>query len=108
MFEGFERKRVDCGEATINCVVAGNGPPVLLLHGFPQTWWEWRPVVEHLAQDFRVLMPDLRGLGFQVGELLDQAVDIERVDRLGVFGEPHVGHERRVLLAVANRQRWLG
>jgi haloacetate dehalogenase len=36
MFEGFERKKVDIGGLTINCVIAASGPPVLLLHGFPQ------------------------------------------------------------------------
>ena len=50
MFEGFARKRVDCGAATINCVVAGNGPPVLLLHGFPQNLAEWARVAPLLAE----------------------------------------------------------
>ena len=38
--------------------------PVLLLHGFPQHWWEWRKVIPHLAQDYRVIAPDLRGAGW--------------------------------------------
>jgi haloacetate dehalogenase len=63
MFEGFERKRVDCGEATINCVVGGNGPPVLLLHGFPQNLAEWARVAPLLAKKFTIVCADLRGYG---------------------------------------------
>ena len=63
MFEGFAQKRVDCGEATINCAVAGNGPPVLLLHGFPQNLAEWARVAPLLAKKFTVVCADLRGYG---------------------------------------------
>jgi haloacetate dehalogenase len=63
MFEGFARKRADCGEATIDCVVAGNGPPVLLLHGFPQNLAMWARVAPLLAKKFTVVCADLRGYG---------------------------------------------
>lgn len=63
MFEGFAKKRVDCGEATINCVVAGNGPPVLMLHGFPQNLAMWARVAPLLAKKFTVVCADLRGYG---------------------------------------------
>lgn len=43
--------------------VAGNGPPLLLLHGFPQTRAMWRPIVPALSQDFTVVTADLRGYG---------------------------------------------
>jgi pimeloyl-ACP methyl ester carboxylesterase len=43
---------------------AGDGPPVLLLHGWPQHWWTWRRVVAPLAPHARLLMLDLRGLGW--------------------------------------------
>jgi pimeloyl-ACP methyl ester carboxylesterase len=43
---------------------AGAGPPVVLLHGWPQHWWAWRRTLGALAQDHRVLCPDLRGLGW--------------------------------------------
>ncbi len=45
-------------------VKAGTGPAVLLLHGWPQTWYEWRHVIELLADDFTVVAPDLRGFGY--------------------------------------------
>lgn len=42
---------------------AGSGEPVVLLHGFPQHWWEWRKVLPALAARYRVICPDLRGAG---------------------------------------------
>lgn len=44
-------------------VTAGRGEPLVLLHGWPQTWWAWRKLIPRLAQDYRVIAPDLRGLG---------------------------------------------
>lgn len=43
---------------------AGDGPPLVLVHGWPQHWWAWRRLLPELAQDHRVLCPDLRGLGW--------------------------------------------
>jgi pimeloyl-ACP methyl ester carboxylesterase len=42
---------------------AGEGPPVVLLHGFPETWYAWRHQIPALAERYRVLVPDLRGYG---------------------------------------------
>lgn len=44
-------------------VTAGQGDPIVLLHGFPQSWYEWRDIIPRLAAHFRVIAPDLRGLG---------------------------------------------
>lgn len=44
-------------------VEAGRGPPVLLLHGFPETWFAWRHQIPVLARHYRVIAPDLRGYG---------------------------------------------
>ena len=44
-------------------VTAGEGEPLVLLHGWPQTWYEWREVMPALAKKFRIIAPDLRGLG---------------------------------------------
>ena len=41
-----------------------DAPTVLLLHGFPQHWWEWREVIPPLAERYRVIAPDLRGSGW--------------------------------------------
>ena len=50
-------------DVMLHYVMAGNGPPVVLLHGWPQTWWEWRHIIPVLAKDYTVIAPDLRGLG---------------------------------------------
>ena len=63
MFEGFQRRRVRAGEVTINLVAGGSGPPLLLLHGYPQTHVMWRKVAPLLAERFTVVAPDLRGYG---------------------------------------------
>src|SRR5262245_28662657 len=63
MFEGSERRRIDIDEVTINCMTGGSGPPVLMLHGFPQCLAMWGRVAPQLARDFTVVCADLRGYG---------------------------------------------
>jgi haloacetate dehalogenase len=63
MFEGFELSFVDTGEATIRVRHGGSGPPLLLLHGHPQTHAMWNLVAPGLAEDFTVVAADLRGYG---------------------------------------------
>jgi haloacetate dehalogenase len=62
-FTGFERRRITTAGAEINLVTGGNGPPLLLLHGYPQTHLMWRKVAPRLAAEFTVVVPDLRGYG---------------------------------------------
>ena len=50
-------------DVTIHYAAAGTGDTVVLLHGWPSTWYEWRHVMPHLAARYRVVVPDLRGLG---------------------------------------------
>jgi haloacetate dehalogenase len=63
MFEGFSLSMIDTGDAVIRVRHGGDGPPVLLLHGHPQTHVMWHAVAPRLAQDFTVVAPDLRGYG---------------------------------------------
>jgi haloacetate dehalogenase len=62
-FPGFEQRRIETSGASINLVVGGSGPPLLLLHGYPQTHIMWRKVAPRLAERFTVVVPDLRGYG---------------------------------------------
>lgn len=48
---------------TLHYVVAGSGPPAVLLHGWPQTWFAWRATMERLSRSFTLIAPDLRGVG---------------------------------------------
>jgi haloacetate dehalogenase len=60
---GLEKLRIDTGEAVISVSRGGDGPGVLLLHGFPQTQLMWRDIAPRLAQRFTVVCADLRGYG---------------------------------------------
>ncbi len=59
----MEHHHVRLSEVVMHVVTAGEGEPVVLLHGFPQTWYEWRELIPLLATRYRVIAPDLRGLG---------------------------------------------
>jgi haloacetate dehalogenase len=63
MFEGFELSMIDTGEAVIRVRHGGEGPPLLLLHGHPQTHVCWHKIAPRLAQHFTVAAADLRGYG---------------------------------------------
>ncbi|MFI0412194.1 alpha/beta fold hydrolase [Actinomadura sp. 3N508] len=61
---GFDYHRVPVADGVaLNTAVAGSGPPIVLLHGFPQTHLMWRHVAADLASDHTVIAPDLRGYG---------------------------------------------
>jgi haloacetate dehalogenase len=63
LFPGFKPMRIDTSGAAIHAVVGGSGPPVLLLHGYPQTHVMWHKVAPQLAERFTVVAADLRGYG---------------------------------------------
>jgi len=63
VYEGFERVSVDTGAARIAAVHGGEGPPLLLLHGFPQTKAMWHTIAPQLARTHTVVAADLRGYG---------------------------------------------
>ncbi len=105
MFEEFERRRIETSGASINLVVGGSGPPLLLLHGYPQTHVIWHKIAPALAKEFTVVAPDLRGYGDSSrppgGEnhinyskramALDQ---VETMAALGFEAFAMVGHDR--------------
>lgn len=63
VYDGFDALTIDTGEAGIAAVRGGSGPPVLLLHGFPQTKAMWHELAPVLARDHTVVATDLRGYG---------------------------------------------
>jgi pimeloyl-ACP methyl ester carboxylesterase len=85
----FTSRYVDTGEVRLHAVVGGEGPPLLLIHGWPQTWYAWRMVMPTLAEDFEVVAVDQRGVGlsdkpkagYDVGTLSDDLVAL--MDALG-------------------------
>ena len=109
-YPGFRRQTIATSGTTINVVSGGNGPPLLLLHGYPQTHIEWRKIAPDLAKDFTLVMPDLRGYGDSgkppAGEnhvnyskramALDQ---VEVMEALGFRQFAVVGHDRGARVA---------
>jgi len=59
----FDRKRIDVGDVALQVAIGGDGPPLLLLHGYPETHLAWHAVAPRLAERFTVVCPDLRGYG---------------------------------------------
>jgi haloacetate dehalogenase len=63
LFEGFDVRDVSTPRGTVHAMVAGDGPPLLLLHGFPETHLMWHAVAPALAERFTVVAADLPGYG---------------------------------------------
>ena len=82
LFPGFRSQDVATSGAVIHCVVGGSGPPLLLLHGYPQTHAIWHRIAIRLAQRFTVVCADLRGYG-----------DSSKPDG----GAGHVGYSKRTM-----------
>jgi len=59
----FTSRLVDLGELRLHAVIGGEGPPLLLVHGWPQSWYAWRMLMPTLARDFEVIAVDQRGIG---------------------------------------------
>ena len=91
MFSGFQEIDVDVSDATIHARVGGDGPPVLLLHGYPQTHVMWHVVVEDLAKTHRVVVADLRGYGDSVAKTDDFTFRAMAQDQVDLMR--HLGHE---------------
>jgi haloacetate dehalogenase len=101
-FPGFEQLRQDTPSAAFRGVIGGQGPAVLLLHGYPQTHLAWRRIAPELAWTYRVVAPDLPGYG--ASRQLDQgsrwtkrrvaAALLELMDALGLRTFAVVGHDR--------------
>jgi len=104
-FPGFEQRQIETTGARINLVTGGGGPALLLLHGYPQTHVMWRKVAPRLAQDFTVVVPDLRGYGDSskppAGENFinysKRALALDQVEAMAALGHDRfavAGHDR--------------
>jgi haloacetate dehalogenase len=110
VIEGFAERRIDCGEVRLAVHRAGQGPALILLHGFPQTHMAWARVAPVLARSFDTIVPDLRGYGASdapaddVGHTIYSKRRMARdilglMDVLG-FDRAHVlGHDRGARVA---------
>ena len=101
----FTSRYLDTGGLRQHVVTGGDGPPLLLIHGWPQTWYAWRLVMPALARDFSVIAPDQRGTGlsgkppggYDTATLVGDLAAVDMQDLAGDVGrglqEQHAGHD---------------
>lgn len=100
MMSNVEHHRVLVNNINIHYVTVGDGAPVVLLHGWPETWYGWRKQIPELAKYFKLIIPDLRGYGEtdkpQDGyDKRNMALDIKGlIEHLGYSKVIMVGHDR--------------
>jgi pimeloyl-ACP methyl ester carboxylesterase len=96
----FTSRYINVGDGLrLHAVTGGDGPPLLLVHGWPETWYAWRLVMPALAQDFQVIAVDQRGIGlsdkpasgYDTGTLARDLVTV--MDALGHERFAVVGHD---------------
>jgi pimeloyl-ACP methyl ester carboxylesterase len=103
----FTSRYVDTGELRLHAVIGGEGPPLLLVHGWPETWYAWRLLMPALARDFEVIAVDQRGIGlsdkpasgYDTGTLADDLVAL-----MGALGHQRfalAGHDTGFAISYA-------
>jgi pimeloyl-ACP methyl ester carboxylesterase len=103
----FTSRYLDTGELRLHAVIGGEGPPLLLMHGWPETWYAWRLLMPALARDFEVIAVDQRGMGlsdkpqggYDTGTLAGDLVAL--MDALGHQGFAVVGHDTGFAISYA-------
>jgi haloacetate dehalogenase len=119
LFPGFAARKIRTSGATINLVTAGDGPPVLLLHGYPETHAMWHKIAPALAKKYTVVCADLRGYGdsskpkglpdhsnYSKRAMARDMVEV--MDRLGHRSFHLVGHDRGGRVAHRLARDWPG
>jgi pimeloyl-ACP methyl ester carboxylesterase len=105
--EQFSSRFIDTGDLRQHVVIGGDGPPLLLVHGWPETWYAWRLLMPALAQDFEVIAVDQRGRGlsdkpaggYDTGTLANDLVAL--MDALGHQRFAVVGHDTGFVISYA-------
>jgi pimeloyl-ACP methyl ester carboxylesterase len=94
----FTSRYVESGDVRLHAVIGGDGPPLLLIHGWPGNWYYWRHVMPALARDFQVIAVDQRGIG--LSDKPEHGYDAETLanDLAGLMDA--LGHERFAVAGV--------
>jgi pimeloyl-ACP methyl ester carboxylesterase len=103
----FTSRYIDAGEVRLHAVIGGEGPPLLLVHGWPEFWYAWRMLMPALARDFEVIAVDQRGMGlsdkpeggYDTGALAGDLVAL--MDALGHERFAVVGHDTGFAISYA-------
>ena len=105
--ETFASRYIDTGDVQLHAVIGGEGPPLLLIHGWPGSWYYWRLVMPALAREYEVIAVDQRGIGlsdkpeegYDAGTLANDLVGL--MDALGHEQFAVVGVDTGLLIAYA-------
>src|SRR5215207_8941936 len=103
----FTSRYIDTAELRQHAVIGGDGPPLLLVHGWPENWYAWRLLMPELARDFEVIAVDQRGIGltdkpqdgYDAGTLANDLVAL--MDALGHERFAVVGHDTGYIIGYA-------
>jgi pimeloyl-ACP methyl ester carboxylesterase len=102
---GFRSETVSSNGIDVHYVIGGQGEPVVLLHGWPQTWYEYHRIMPRLAERYTVIVPDLRGAGDSSApaggyDKESMAEDLRGLlDKLGIAAVNLVGHDIGAMVA---------
>ena len=103
----FTSRYIDTGGLRQHAVIGGDGPPLLLVHGWPENWYAWRLLMPALARDFEIIAVDQRGIGlsdkpsegYDTGTLAGDLVAL--MDALGHERFAVVGHDTGLIISYA-------
>ncbi|MEI9513547.1 alpha/beta hydrolase [Agromyces sp. CCNWLW213] len=88
----FTSRIINTGEVQLHAVIGGRGPALLLIHGWPETWYAWRLLMPELAKDFTVIAVDQRGAGLSDKPASGYDTGTVARDLIGLMDA--LGHER--------------
>ena len=94
----FTSRYVDTGDVRLHAVIGGDGPPLMLIHGWPGSWYYWRLVMPALAREFEVIAVDQRGIG--LSDKPEEGYDTGTLanDLVGLMDA--LGHEQFAVIGV--------
>ncbi len=110
--KGFTSNTAKVNDTTLHYVRGGAGPAVILLHGFPQDWYEFHKIMPRLAKKFTVIAVDLRGIGGSLAtvkgyDAANLATDIQQLaEKLKLEKYYVVGHDMGGMVAYAFARRY--
>jgi pimeloyl-ACP methyl ester carboxylesterase len=102
---GVEHAFYNLDDCEMHVAEKGEGPPLVLLHGWPQHWYEWRNVISPLSEQYRVICPDLRGFGWSGAPPTGYDKETMARDVLGLLDEMKI---ERFYLAGHDWGGWIG
>ena len=99
--ESLEEKYIEVNGVKLHTMITGSGEPLILLHGFPDFWYGWKYVIEGLKDDFKLIVPDTRGINlsdkpegvenYEIDILANDIIELSKKLNLGKFTV--VGHD---------------